>query len=176
MKPYTGEMSQKDAMAGGNDRAWAESELSRDLSFLLARSNALSLATGTDALRPFGLKVRSYPILSLACDEVRPSQREIADFLRLDPSQVVALVDDLEDRGWVERQTDRRDRRSKVVVATAEGRRVYERARDAVAAAEVAPFSVLDEAEREQLAGFLRRVAFANGTGAPGHSAAVSKR
>lgn len=169
MKPYTGEMSQKDAMAGGADRAWGESDLSRDLSFLLARSNALSLATGTDALRPFGLKVRSYPILSLACDDLRPSQREIADFLRLDPSQVVALVDDLEDRGWVERQTDRRDRRSKVVVATPQGRRIYEQAREAVAAADVAPFSVLADAERVQLAGFLRRLAFPVGTDAPGN-------
>ncbi|UOQ59059.1 MarR family winged helix-turn-helix transcriptional regulator [Leucobacter rhizosphaerae] len=156
-------MSQKDAAVAERNRGWTESDLSQDLSFLLARSNALSLATGTEALRPFGLKVRSYPVLSLACEAIRPSQREIADFLRLDPSQVVALVDDLELRELVERRTDTRDRRSKVVVATAQGRRVYAEAREAMAAAEEAPFSVLTDAEQEQLAGFLRRLAFPAG-------------
>lgn len=142
------------------DASWRASSVSADLSFLLARSNALSLAAGNEALRPFGLRVRSYPVLALACDGLRPTQRELADFLRLDPSQVVALIDDLEGRGLVERRTDERDRRSKVLVPTAAGRRICAEAREAVLAAEAAPFAALSPAERETLAELLGRVAF----------------
>ncbi len=149
-------------MTGNGDAgaAWRASSVANDLSFLLARSNALSLSAGNAVLRPLGLKVRSYPVLALACDDLRPTQRELADFLRLDPSQVVALIDDLEGRGLVERRTDERDRRSKVLVPTEEGRRVCARAREAVRAAEEAPFTVLDRAEREMLTALLGRLAF----------------
>src|SRR5690554_1296968 len=67
-----------------------------DTSFLLARASALSNSAGNAALAEFGLKVRSYSVLELAADGGRTSQREIAEFLRLDPSQVVALVDELQ--------------------------------------------------------------------------------
>ena len=72
-----------------------------DLSFLLARANALSLAAGNAALAQHGLRARSYSVLALAAGDARPSQRELAELLRLDPSQVVALVDDLQRRGLV---------------------------------------------------------------------------
>lgn len=142
------------------EAAWRDSAVATELSFLMARANALSLSAGNRALRPFGLKVRSYPVLALACDGLRPTQRELADFLRLDPSQVVALIDDLEAQGLVERQPDERDRRSKVLVPTAAGRRTWDAAKAAVAEAEVAPFAVLSQAERETLAELLARVAF----------------
>lgn len=143
--------------------SWRANSMAEDLSFLLARANALSLSAGNAALRPLGLKVRSYAVLALACDGLRPTQRELADFLRLDPSQVVALIDDLEGRRLVDRRTDERDRRSKVIAPTAAGRRLCERARQAVRAAEAEPFAVLDAAERETLARLLSRVAFAEG-------------
>ncbi|MBU3995609.1 MAG: MarR family winged helix-turn-helix transcriptional regulator [Actinobacteria bacterium] len=142
---------------------WAASTLASDLSFLLARSNALSLAAGNAALRAFGLKVRSYPVLALVCDDLRPTQRELADVLRLDPSQVVSLVDELEGRGLIERQVDDRDRRAKVLVPTAAGRSLYLDARDALLEGEEFPYRDLDAVERTLLADLLRRVAFAPG-------------
>lgn len=135
-------------------------ELSRDLSFLLARANAISLAAGNAAMRQFGLKIRAYPVLVMAAEASSPTQREIADLLRLDPSQVVAILDDLEARGLVERRTAVRDRRAKVVVATAQGRKLCEQARVAIGAAESEAFAGLAEGERAQLARLLSRVAF----------------
>jgi DNA-binding MarR family transcriptional regulator len=136
------------------------SALSVDVSFLLARANALSLAVGNAALAGQGLKARSYSVLALAAGDARPSQRELADYLRLDPSQVVALVDELQRRGLVTREPDPNDRRANVVAATAEGREVHARAAEAVRAAELTAHAGLSVAEREQLAGLLRRVAF----------------
>lgn len=131
-----------------------------DVSFLLARSNAVSLEAASAALRPFGLKPRSYSVLALAVSGSRPSQREIAEYLRLDPSQVVALVDGLETGGLVLRETDPSDRRAKVVVATEEGEKVYAQALGAVRYAESRVLSVLDDAERAMLHKLLDMIAF----------------
>lgn len=141
--------------------ALATAALADDLSFLLARANALSLAAGNTALAPLGLKVRSYSVLALAADDgARPTQRELAEFLRLDPSQVVALVDDLQRRGLVERRPDPSDRRANVVIVTDEGRALHGRAVAAAAAAEHELHAGLDQHERAQLAALLRRIAF----------------
>lgn len=135
-------------------------DLSDDLSFLLARANALSLGHGNAALAEHGLKVRSYSVLAMACGDAPPSQREIADHLRLDPSQVVALVDGLQARGLLERRTDAADRRANVVVATAAGHALYDRAGADVAASEGAFLRVLSDTDRAHLARLLSVLAF----------------
>lgn len=135
-----------------------------DLSFLIARANAVSLEAASAALRPLGLRVRSYSVLALAASDDRPSQREIAEFLHLDPSQVVALVDELQERGLVLREPDPRDRRAKVVVATAAGRRLSDEAAIAAHAADERVLAGLDEVDRAVLRKLLRTVAFPDGS------------
>lgn len=135
-------------------------ELADDLSFLLARANALSLAAGNAALSAHGLRVRSYSVLALAAGSARTSQRELAELLRLDPSQVVALVDELQARGLIRREPDPADRRANVVVATDDGRAVLAVAAASARSAEVALHVGLSAAERAQLTELLRRIAF----------------
>lgn len=134
--------------------------LAEDLSFLLARANAISLAASNAALAAHGLRVRSYSVLALVSAEERPSQRELAEFLRLDPSQIVALVDDLQGRGLVAREPDPNDRRANVVVSTARGRELCERAQQAARSGEQALHAGLTAAQRTQLAELLRVIAF----------------
>jgi len=142
-------------------RGDARTRLADDVSFLLARANALSLSAGNAALSALGLKVRSYSVLALASDASGGlSQRELAEFLRLDPSQVVTLVDDLQRRGLVDRRPDPVDRRANVVIATPAGLALYERAVAAAESAELEVHAALNAEERAQLAGLLRRVAF----------------
>ncbi len=136
------------------------SALTDDLSFLLARANAYALAAGNAALAQHGLKVRSYSVLVLASGQARPSQRELAEFLRLDPSQVVSLVDELQSRRLVERQPDPSDRRANVVVATDAGRDLVAAARESARAAEERVHAQLSPADREALAVLLRTLAF----------------
>lgn len=138
----------------------ATTALDGDLSFLIARANALSIAAGNAALASFGLKVRSYSVLSMTAEPAGPSQREISDHLRLDPSQVVALVDELQRRGLVERRPDVRDRRANVVVATREGRLLLDDARTSVIAAEHALHAQISDDERSTLVRLLRKIAF----------------
>ncbi len=134
--------------------------LADQTSFLIARANARSLALGNAALAPLGLKVRSYSVLALAAGDERPSQRDLAAFLRLDPSQVVSLVDDLESRGLVERVPDPSDRRTNAVVATPSGDRLAAQAREALDRAGERVFEGLNEDDQRELASLLRRVAF----------------
>ena len=136
------------------------SALSEDLSFLLARANAISLAAGNAALAVHGLKARSYSVLLLTTDDARPSQRELAEFLRLDPSQVVSLVDDLQSRGLVERRPDPADRRANVVVATDAGRRLAAAAGETARRAEEQVHGQLRREERQTLTALLRVLAF----------------
>lgn len=134
--------------------------LDDDLSFLLARANALSIASANEALAGFGLKARQFAVLSVVADDARPSQKELAEILRLDPSQVVGLVDELEKRTLVRREPDPSDRRAKVIVITSDGIELFETARTAVFAAEQKLHAMLSPEERDQLADTLRRIAF----------------
>jgi DNA-binding MarR family transcriptional regulator len=107
--------------------------LTDDLSFLLARASGQVVRAANGALAEHGLRVRSYSVLTLTCEDAGGlSQREIAAVLGLDPSQVVLLVDDLAAAGLVERQASESDRRTRLVVPTAAGRRVREDAGRAV--------------------------------------------
>lgn len=137
-----------------------ERPLMDDLSFLLARSNAASLVAGNAALAPFGLRVRSYSVLASACAPATMTQREIAEFLRLDPSQVVPLVDDLEAKGLVDRAPDPRDRRANVITATPAGTALFTAARVAILEAERTTHAALTDRERETLARLLHKTAF----------------
>ena len=153
-------MSDGARIEGGVVPRSVSAELVDDLSFLLARANALSLAAGNAALSKHGLRVRSYSVLALAAGSARPSQRELAELLRLDPSQVVALVDELQARGLVVREPDPVDRRANVVVATDLGRSVHAEAATAARAAEAALHHDLSDADRRRLTELLKRMAF----------------
>jgi DNA-binding MarR family transcriptional regulator len=150
----------KSADAIASNPALRASALSEDLSFLLARSNAISLAAGNAALAEHGLRARSYSVLLLTTDDARPSQRELAEFLRLDPSQVVSLVDDLQSRGLVVRRPDPADRRANVVVATEAGRQLAAAAGESARRAEEQVHRQLSHEERLTLTALLRVLAF----------------
>lgn len=136
-----------------------KSDLSRELIFLIARMRAIGSAHSNQALKSLDLRVRSYSVLSLACDGTNPTQRDLANFLSLDPSQIVPLVDDLEKRGLVNRIPDPADRRSKVIIATDAGQELYAKARQVTALSENATLDALSPSEREQLRELLTRVA-----------------
>jgi DNA-binding MarR family transcriptional regulator len=138
----------------------ADSALADDPIFLLARASALAIAAGNASLAEHSLKARSYAVLALTASNARPTQRELAEFLRLDPSQVVALVDGLQARGLVRREPDPSDRRANVVVITDEGRDLFARARISAKAVEQRLHSALGDESRTVVMELLRALAF----------------
>jgi DNA-binding MarR family transcriptional regulator len=131
--------------------------ISTDTGFLLAKLRAVGSVLTNHALAEYGLKERSYSVLALANSELEPTQREIAEFLSLDPSQIVALIDELEKRRLVIREPGKLDRRAKIVSATAEGSALFRRAEAAAREAESAALAGLSDAEVGELKGLLRK-------------------
>ena len=96
-----------------------------NIGFLMSRASGQLVRATNGALADDGLRVRQYSVLSLVCEAAEgESQRDLAEVLALDPSQVVALVDDLDRAGLVERRPSPSDRRTKLVVPTERGRAV----------------------------------------------------
>lgn len=135
------------------------SELAQETVFLLARARATGTGNVNSRLLELGLKARSYAVLSLAASGLEPTQRELAEFLSLDASQIVALVDHLEKENLVERRPAPADRRTNVIVATTAGKQIYARARDVALETEGESLSALTMSEREELRRLLSKIA-----------------
>lgn len=149
-------MSLQNGVEAGASRL-AESAIANDLGLLLAKVRAAAAVSNNLVLKAYELRERSYSVLRLACSGLEPTQRELADFLILDPSQIVALVDDLEGRGLVVREQGRTDRRQKIVLATPAGARLHDEASAAVAKSETGQFSSLAPEEVADLRSLLQK-------------------
>ncbi|MGM7777945.1 MarR family winged helix-turn-helix transcriptional regulator [Arthrobacter sp. KNU-44] len=148
--------AQDEQQAATKDRLVA-APISQDVGFLLAKLHAGGSIVNNRALAEFDLKERSYSVLILANSGLEPTQRELADFLSLDPSQIVALVDELEKRKLVARAPGKQDRRAKTVTATAKGSQLLGQAAVAARHAESEVLAALDEGEAAQLKALLRK-------------------
>ncbi|WP_199443742.1 MarR family winged helix-turn-helix transcriptional regulator [Umezawaea beigongshangensis] len=90
-------------------------------------------------------------------DEPPPSMKVVAERLYCNAPNLTFITNQLADRGLVERAVDPADRRSRVLVLTAKGRRV--RAELVATALERTPLAALNADELRQLAALLNRVA-----------------
>jgi DNA-binding MarR family transcriptional regulator len=129
-----------------------------EIGFLAVRTGATAMKLARERLRPLGLHVRSYSVLALSATGTGRTQREVAEYLDLDPSQVVSLVDELERAGLVSREVAPADRRSKLVRATPKGIALLPDARGATASAEAEVLAALAPGERETLLRLLQKV------------------
>ncbi len=137
------------------------------VAFGLAQLGGLAAQRFAERLAPSGLTPAHAGLLrAVAADEGR-SQQAVATQLGLLPSRLVALVDELERDGVVERRRNPRDRRHHALHLTDAGRdRMRELGRIAVEHGHdfLAP---LDDAERAALGDLLARLAAHHGL-APG--------
>lgn len=133
--------------------------LGNDPVFMLIRAGAVGRARGNEVLADLGLRTRDYSVLSTAASGL-VTQKQLAEFLMLNPSQVVALVDGLEKRGLVKRSPSPHDRRAKIVTATAKGQKVFAEARDRLLRTHDVMFAPLTAEERAVVLRVLPFLAF----------------
>ena len=88
------------------------------------------------------------------------SQQTLGELLKKDRTSIVAIVDELEDEGLVERRRNPEDRRAYALEVTAKGDEWLKRAGPALDAAEEELLADLEPAEREALVELLQRILF----------------
>jgi MarR family transcriptional regulator, lower aerobic nicotinate degradation pathway regulator len=134
-------------------------ELVKSVVFLLGR---LGVAVKTEAIEEFeqaGFSPWHYSVLALLEEGARQTQGTIADTLGIDRSQLVGLLDHLEERGLVERRRDPSDRRRQMVNLTAAGHRQLAKLRKMVRRIEDEFLAPLNEDERALLHTLLLKTA-----------------
>ena len=130
--------------------------LAERLGPLLGRAHEAHRRLSLEALAPLGLGVKSVGALTVLQAEGPLSQRRLAERQGIDRTTMVAVVDELERLGAVERRKDPGDRRANALHITPRGRRLLTRARTAVAGAEEAFLAPLPPAEQQRLRAALR--------------------
>src|SRR4051794_41670915 len=108
-----------------------------------------------DIQAEYGLKPPQFFALQ-ALDEPVPMS-SVANVLRCDRSAVTWITDRLEERGYVERRSDARDRRVKLLALTDEGVRVRDEIRRRLAVPPDELVSRLSRTEQKELRDLLRK-------------------
>jgi DNA-binding MarR family transcriptional regulator len=111
------------------------------------------------ALAPLGLRPPHFGVMTLIEAHPGCAQRELVTRSLIDPSSMVAVVDELEQMGLAERRRHAEDRRKHAVYLTARGRRTLQRARGVAMQMAQQVFAPLDGAELETLRRLLRKLA-----------------
>jgi DNA-binding MarR family transcriptional regulator len=130
------------------------------LGYLLKHAQQRLAAFTAPALAPFGITGRQLAVLMTIDDVVPLSQQDVASRLGVDRTTMVALIDELEDKGLVERRPDSADRRRNVVALTGAGHTTMAGAIAASDDAERRFLSKLSADEAASLRSALRVIAF----------------
>ena len=127
--------------------------------FLLSSLGFVASGGFADSLAPLGLEPRHFGVLNLVALSEGVSQRALTDPLGIPASRLVAIVDDLEHQGLVERRRNPDDRRAHALYLTPKGHKTLDRARRAASENEQRFTATLTPTDREQLLELLRRLA-----------------
>jgi DNA-binding MarR family transcriptional regulator len=137
--------------------------LAGSVGFLLSKLGFSSAARFAATLQPLGIGPQHFAALRYVEHLEGRSQQTLAEALEVPPSRVVAMIDELEARGLVERRRNPNDRRAHALHLTADGRQMLDRAMAAASAYEAQLCSCLSAEERTELLELLRRVAANHG-------------
>ncbi len=87
-----------------------------------------------------------------------PSQRELADRLRISPATIAVSLKSLERSGYVSRHTDSKDGRRNLISITPKGRQALETSHEVFHAVDEYMFHGFSPQEREQVMAFHQRM------------------
>jgi DNA-binding MarR family transcriptional regulator len=146
--------------------------------YLLIKLGELTLEAAERALLPLGLRARQFNVMTMAAANPALSQQDLSRLLGVDPTIMVALVDDLERQDLVRRERSQADRRRYVLRLTSDGRNALRQGFNAVQGAEaelLAPLTAIEAATFKTLAARLLAPLWAPATPGPGTSRATGR-
>jgi DNA-binding MarR family transcriptional regulator len=134
-------------------------ELVASATFLLKRLGYAAKEQAMAAYEQTGLHPYHHAVLIALDEGAHETQGSIADALGYDRGQLVGLLDELEERGLVERRRDPEDRRRHLVSLTPEGKKALGRLRAVARQSEAVFLDPLTDEERATLYDLLLRLA-----------------
>jgi DNA-binding MarR family transcriptional regulator len=126
--------------------------------FLLFRAAQASLALANQMLGGIGLCARQAGILTMVTELGPMTQKDLGQALRVDRTTMVALLDDLESKGYVRRQRHPSDRRAFLIQPTQAGGAIKTEAVRILDEQQDLFLAGLTRAEREQLGALLQQL------------------
>jgi DNA-binding MarR family transcriptional regulator len=131
--------------------------------FLLSWNGQRMAHVFAATLEPLGLRPPHFGVLTLIDSHPGCAQQELVDRSLIDPSSMVAVIDELEELGLAERRAHPGDRRKHAVHLTANGQRTLQQARKLAIETAKETFAPLTAREVETLRGLLRKLAGVEG-------------
>jgi DNA-binding MarR family transcriptional regulator len=122
---------------------------------LMIKLGRITMHRFTEALEPFGIRPRHVAALIELRDSGELPQQSLCGQLHLDPTNLVAILNELEQRGYAARRRDPEDRRRHLVEVSPKGIAVIEKVSEVMDDVEADLLDGLEPAEREQLEGLL---------------------
>jgi DNA-binding MarR family transcriptional regulator len=126
--------------------------------YLIAKSHAVFHARSNEVIDSDRLTIKHFGSLTVIADEGPISQQSLGSRLLVDRTTMVAIVDGLEQEGFVERRRNPDDRRAYALEATDAGRAWLAEKRGALMAAQEELLAVLSAEERRVLVKSLQRL------------------
>ena len=118
---------------------------------LLIKLGRITMHRFTEALEPFGIRPRHVAALIELRDSGELTQQSLCGQLHLDPTNLVAILNELEERGYATRRRDPEDRRRHLVEVSKKGIAVIEKVSEVMDGVEDDLLDGLEPAERQQL-------------------------
>ncbi|TCC41108.1 MarR family winged helix-turn-helix transcriptional regulator [Kribbella speibonae] len=132
--------------------------LSDHVLFALGRSSQHAQRLVRQHMTDGGVRTQHYHVLASLADDGEAVQAALADRIGFDRSDLVTLLDELEELKFLARRVDPADRRRKIVAITPAGERQLDAMDELIRAAEADLLEPLTAAERKTLLALLRRV------------------
>jgi DNA-binding MarR family transcriptional regulator len=134
-------------------------ELAQYTGFLLGFLGEKSRTRFIAILQPHGLHPRVFGMMNVLATRPGITQQELASLANVDPSSMVALLDEMEAQGLAERHVDSVDRRRRSVHLTESGQRKLKAMRVDARMALDEFLAPLSGKERDTLQRLLRKLA-----------------
>jgi DNA-binding MarR family transcriptional regulator len=127
--------------------------------FLLSYTGQRIAASFAQSIEPLGLRPPQFGVLTLIDAEPGSTQRHLVSRSMIDPSSMVAVLDELEERGLAERRPHPTDRRKHAIHLTERGSKTLDEAREAAISQAKEMFAPLTGDEVKTLRTLLRKLA-----------------
>src|SRR6186713_314950 len=125
---------------------------------LMIKLGRITMHRFTEALEPFGIRPRHVAALIELRDRGELTQQALCGQLHLAPTNLVAILNELEERGYAKRRRDPEDRRRHLVEVSNKGVAVIEKVSEVMDGVEEDLLDGLEPGEREQLEGLLTSI------------------